>query len=47
VEQVCTTAQGLPDNEVSALMPVGDGALWVGTADGLARLAIVYGPGGD
>jgi len=35
-----TTAQGLPDNDVRALLPVGNGeeGVWAGTARGLARL---------
>ena len=34
-----TTAQGLPGDWVSALLPAEDGTLWVGTTAGLARLA--------
>lgn len=33
-----TTADGLPDNDVSALHRDEDGTIWVGTGDGLARL---------
>jgi hypothetical protein len=39
VEEVITTTQGLPSNWVLALLPAGDGALWVGTEAGLAWLA--------
>ncbi len=39
MDQVLTTEQGLPDNRVWALAAGADGALWVGTDGGLARLA--------
>lgn len=34
---VLTTANGLPDNDVTSLVTASDGQIWIGTARGLAR----------
>jgi ligand-binding sensor domain-containing protein len=36
-----TTADGLPSEIVGAICPDGEGALWIGTGGGVARLPIV------
>ena len=34
-----TTTDGLPSNDVTAVLPADDGSVWVGTRGGLARIA--------
>lgn len=39
-----TTAQGLPDDDVTAILPDGEGGLWVATRGGLAKVVPLPGP---
>lgn len=38
--QQLTTRDGLPDNDVTAILPMGDGTLWVATRGGLSRVVL-------
>ena len=38
LEQIYTTAEGLPSNDIRTFLPDEQGGLWIGTADGLAHL---------
>jgi len=42
-----TDQDGLPSNEIQAVLPVADGVVWVGTDNGVARLSSLDAPNGS